>query len=422
VNGVVCLTPTSEGPSIDSLSVGGTSRRFLEHLQSATEAFGNTSGLGMGASLGGLTSEGQPGTGAGLTPRSALAYQNLSIGPMSSDAKSPSSLFGGMAGTGMTPTGLSFGGLPSPSTLPADLGPMDLPSPVARALQAGARDLHGGGTLGETRLNRVERAPVPSFLGGGWGGGASARASVEEAGGGGGGWLDDVKRVKKDLSILIPENTLKAIEVKTGTLSELKAKTGAGGGGTGGVRQEAGGVAGPKADDVGVKKEPGPAGTMPSPGPLTSLLMQSGGGMALSGVGGMPSFVSPQSQLNGSFLSDSGKREAGAMHSNGGPDGDGDFSLPSFGGDEWPSPNALGMSGNFSSMYAGGRESGGKDDSAGDGTGNGQGGAGGHDREDGGDGGNDGVGDGGTKRSRSEMDADDDTPKTTRSTRSRRGE
>ena len=238
--GVASLTPTSEGPpSIDSL--GATSRRFLEHLQSATDALGAAAAAGGGGQGGGSARGvlGQSGdrlmhslnaaaanvagtAGIAAALASSGGYPNLAVPGvlgLSGDGRSPNGvgagglLFGGM--TGMTPTGgmLSFGGLPSPGStggLPADLGSMDLPSPVARALRDGAADGAVGQPAG-SRLapnkdkDRTNDAETTTEANG-------APGSKEPSLGGGGGRRVPAAR----LSVEIPRNELADIEVVRG--------------------------------------------------------------------------------------------------------------------------------------------------------------------------------------------------------------
>ena len=239
--GVASLTPTSEGPpSIDSL--GATSRRFLEHLQSATDALGAAAAAGGGGQGGGSARGvlGQSGdrlmhslnaaaanvagtAGIAAALASSGGYPNLAVPGvlgLSGDGRSPNGvgagglLFGGM--TGMTPTGgmLSFGGLPSPGStggLPADLGSMDLPSPVARALRDGAADGAVGQPAGsrlapnkdKDRPNDAETTTEAN--------GAPGSKEPSLGGGGGGGF-----KLRKELSVEIPRNELADIEVVRG--------------------------------------------------------------------------------------------------------------------------------------------------------------------------------------------------------------
>ena len=240
--GVASLTPTSEGPpSIDSL--GGNSRRFLEHLQTATDALGSSGGFAgnVAAALAGYPTLAVPGLGGGV------------------DGGKPSpnsqALFAGFGGT---PTGLSFGGLPSPALggLPADLGSLDLPSPVARALQAGATHARGVGDQPAANASGGGSAEKTTTLGGiGSRLGRGARGGEGDAGAGAGAREANAKgALKKELSIEIPVNTLKTIEVQT--------------------------------DGAGAGDGDGGEGKGPSPGPLTSLLMQGAESMMLSGSGG----------------------------------------------------------------------------------------------------------------------------------------
>jgi hypothetical protein len=242
--GVASLTPTSEGPpSIDSL--GATSRRFLEHLQSATDALGAAAAAGGGGQGGGGANArgvlGQSGdrlmhslnaaaahagtAGIAAALASSGGYPNLAVPGvlgLSGDGRSPNGvgagglLFGGM--TGMTPTGgmLSFGGLPSPGStggLPADLGSMDLPSPVARALRDGAAD--GAGQPAGSRLapnkdkDKPNDAETTTEANGAPG---SKEPSLGGGGGGGGGGF----KLRKELSVEIPRNELADIEVVRG--------------------------------------------------------------------------------------------------------------------------------------------------------------------------------------------------------------
>lgn len=242
--GVASLTPTSEGPpSIDSL--GGNSRRFLEHLQTATDALGSSGGF------------------AGNVAAALAGYPNLAVPGLggSADGGKPSpnsqALFAGFGGT---PTGLSFGGLPSPAIggLPADLGSLDLPSPVARALQAGATHARGVGVGDQPAANANGEGSAEKMM---MLGGSGSRLGRGARGGEGdapsAGEANAKGKLKKELSIEIPVNTLKTIEVQT---------DGAGG---------AGGASGGGGESKG-----------PSPGPLTSLLMQGAESMMLSGSGG----------------------------------------------------------------------------------------------------------------------------------------
>ena len=162
------------------------------------------------------------------------------------------------AGFGGTPTGLSFGGLPSPALggLPADLGSLDLPSPVARALQAGATHARGVGDQPAANASGGGSAEKTTTLGGnGSRLGRGARGGEGDADGGAGAREANAKgALKKELSIEIPVNTLKTIEVQT--------------------------------DGAGAGDGDGGEGKGPSPGPLTSLLMQGAESMMLSGSGG----------------------------------------------------------------------------------------------------------------------------------------
>ena len=95
-NGVASLTPTSEGPpSIDSL--GATSRRFLEHLQSATDALGAAAAAG-GGGQGGGSARGVLGQ-SGDRPMHSLARRRLTSRGRRPVGSSPP------AGAGMTPAG-----------------------------------------------------------------------------------------------------------------------------------------------------------------------------------------------------------------------------------------------------------------------------------------------------------------------------
>ena len=240
--GVASLTPTSEGPpSIDSL--GATSRRFLEHLQSATDALGGAAAAGGGGQGGGSARGvlGQSGdrlmhslnaaaanvagtAGIAAALASSGGYPNLAVPGvlgLSGDGRSPNGvgagglLFGGM--TGMTPTGgmLSFGGLPSPGStggLPADLGSMDLPSPVARALRDGAADGAVGQPAGsrlapnkdKDRTNDAETTTEAN--------GAPGSKEPSLGGGGGGGGF----KLRKEPPWRFPRNELADIEVVRG--------------------------------------------------------------------------------------------------------------------------------------------------------------------------------------------------------------
>ena len=236
--GVASLTPTSEGPpSIDSL--GGNSRRFLEHLQTATDALGSSGGF------------------AGTSPRRSR-YPTLAVPGLGGgvDGATLPELAGSVRGIRRDAHGFIVRGLPSPALggLPADLGSLDLPSPVARALQAGATHARGVGDQPAANASGGGSAEKTTTLGGnGSRLGRGARGGEGDADAGAGAREANAKgALKKELSIEIPVNTLKTIEVQTDG-------AGAGDGGE---------------------------GKGPSPGPLTSLLMQGAESMMLSGSGG----------------------------------------------------------------------------------------------------------------------------------------
>ena len=321
---------------------GDRSRQFLQSLNAATDA---------------LNASGQFGASGG------------SLLNMSGDGRaSPGGFFGGIAGAGMTPTGLSFGGLPSPGSggLPADLGSMELPSPVARALQAGANgvnmslNMSMGMDLNTTRFGKEsnEKADVHEKADVN----AERRSRVEP----------------KDLSIQIPENKLKPITVSGKDNGVAHAKNG--------LNESASGH---------------------SPGPLTSLLAQGAAGTLNASM---------KSTHSGKLDKDILARSSGGM---GG--GSGSFSLPKVeGGINPPSPDRMGGGGNDDFLSSGGDGRGGGRNRGGSKSGGGGGSkdskdSGGHKLEPPAPDPKAGV-----KRTRS-ASVSDPPPTSTRSTRSRRG-
>jgi hypothetical protein len=321
---------------------GDRSRQFLQSLNAATDA---------------LNASGQFGASGG-------SLLNMS----GDDRASPGGFFGGLAGAGMTPTGLSFGGLPSPGSggLPADLGSMELPSPVARALQAGANgvnmslNMSMGMDLNTTRFGKEsnEKADVHEKADVN----AERRSRVEP----------------KDLSIQIPENKLKPITVSGKDNGVAPHKNG--------LDESASGH---------------------SPGPLTSLLAQGAAGTLNASM---------KSTHSGKLDKDILARSSGGM---GG--GSGSFSLPKVeGGINPPSPDRMGGGGNDDFLSSGGDGRGGGRNRGGSKSGGGGGSkdskdSGGHKLEPPAPDPKAGV-----KRTRS-ASVSDPPPTSTRSTRSRRG-
>ena len=182
--GVASLTPTSEGPpSIDSL--GATSRRFLEHLQSATDALGAAAAAGGGGQGGGSARGvlGQSGdrlmhslnaaaanvagtAGIAAALASSGGYPNLAV---------PGVL--GLSGDGRSPNGVGAVGQPAGSRL-APNKDKDRPNDAETTTEA----------------NGAPGSKEPSL-----------------GGGGGGGF-----KLRKELSVEIPRNELADIEVVRG--------------------------------------------------------------------------------------------------------------------------------------------------------------------------------------------------------------